>query len=206
MPFKPAPDWVEAFPEEPEAPSPSLPPARQRTRTTPVQPGPHEASHGDASLTASIPAALEETDAPTAEIPVEEETAGSDLAYAVGYKKPPLQTRFKPGHSGNPKGRPKKAKSLNTIVRETLGGKVAVRTAAGTKKISRIEAVLQKTLEQAMKGNPRAQMELIKLWRGAVPDEVVENTATCDEDLTAADFAMLEAYRAQLFRHEGTRP
>lgn len=27
----------------------------------------------------------------------------------VGYKKPPAQTRFKPGQSGNPKGRPKSA-------------------------------------------------------------------------------------------------
>ena len=27
----------------------------------------------------------------------------------VGYKKPPAETRFKPGQSGNPKGRPKSA-------------------------------------------------------------------------------------------------
>ena len=31
----------------------------------------------------------------------------SDAPYAVGNKKPPLHTRFKPGKSGNPSGRPK---------------------------------------------------------------------------------------------------
>jgi hypothetical protein len=30
-----------------------------------------------------------------------------DVPYAVGHKKPPLHTRFPPGQSGNPKGRPK---------------------------------------------------------------------------------------------------
>ena len=27
--------------------------------------------------------------------------------YEIGYGKPPKQTRFKPGQSGNPRGRPK---------------------------------------------------------------------------------------------------
>ena len=32
--------------------------------------------------------------------------------YEVGYGKPPHHTRFKPGVSGNPRGRPKDAKNL----------------------------------------------------------------------------------------------
>ena len=32
-------------------------------------------------------------------------------AYKVGYGKPPQDTRFKPGRSGNPKGRPKGARN-----------------------------------------------------------------------------------------------
>ena len=38
----------------------------------------------------------------------------------VGYGKPPRSRRFKPGQSGNPKGRPKGAKNRDTILRELL--------------------------------------------------------------------------------------
>lgn len=120
--------------------------------------------------------------------------------YEVGYGKPPQHTRFKPGKSGNPRGRPKSAKGLNVLVRETLTKKIAVRTAAGERKISRIEAVLQKTVEQAMKGNPRALAELLKLYGNAVPDEkqVIDAPRETEGDLGAADLAILEALRSQL--------
>lgn len=39
----------------------------------------------------------------------------------VGYGKPPRRTRFKPGHSGNRKGRPKGAESRKAIVRRVAG-------------------------------------------------------------------------------------
>jgi hypothetical protein len=37
----------------------------------------------------------------------------------VGYGRPPAATRFKPGQSGNPKGRPR-GRSLTTILRQSL--------------------------------------------------------------------------------------
>ena len=52
--------------------------------------------------------------------------------FRVGYGKPPHETRFKPGQSGNPGGRPKKnaislveafTRELNTSVTVTEGGK-----------------------------------------------------------------------------------
>ena len=120
--------------------------------------------------------------------------------YEVGYRKPPMQGQFKPGQSGNPHGRKRQSKGLNMIVRETLGGKVTVRTARGTKQISKIEAVLQKTLEKAMKGGARALVELMKLWRAAVPDVYEDhvNAAPRPEKLTAADLAIIDAFRGTL--------
>ncbi len=41
--------------------------------------------------------------------------------YDVGYRKPPKHTRFKPGQSGNPRGRPKGTKNLKTDLIEELG-------------------------------------------------------------------------------------
>lgn len=44
-----------------------------------------------------------------------------DKDYKVGYRKPPEHTRFKPGVSGNPKGKTRKNKTLIEEVREVAG-------------------------------------------------------------------------------------
>ncbi len=46
--------------------------------------------------------------------------------YTVGYGKPPVQTRFQKGRSGNPKGRPRKSKNSATIVKAILEEEVSV--------------------------------------------------------------------------------
>ena len=40
--------------------------------------------------------------------------------YAVGFGKPPRRTRFCKGQSGNPKGRPRGAKNLATLMEKVL--------------------------------------------------------------------------------------
>jgi hypothetical protein len=40
--------------------------------------------------------------------------------YQVGYGKPPKDTRFKKGQSGNPRGRAPGAKNLKTLLIDTL--------------------------------------------------------------------------------------
>lgn len=48
-------------------------------------------------------------------------TDQSDRAYKVGYAKPPVETRFKPGNNANPKGRPRKqGKTLKELLEETV--------------------------------------------------------------------------------------
>ena len=197
MPFNPAPDWISAFPEEDEDQPRQLPPARKRTRTVP----PIDTS--DLLRDTRDPEPTE----PSPTLAEEETGAGSPSpVYEVGYGKPPVTTRFKPGQSGNPRGRPKGAKGLNTIVRETLGAKLVVRTSQGNRQISKIEAVLQKTLEKALKGDARAQFELLKLWRSAVPDVAgPDEGISAEESLSSADLAILAAFEAQLAEQHGER-
>src|ERR1700730_2597206 len=40
--------------------------------------------------------------------------------YAVGYGRPPAETRFQKGQSGNPEGRPRGTKKLVTLLAEVL--------------------------------------------------------------------------------------
>jgi hypothetical protein len=44
--------------------------------------------------------------------------ADNDDDYEVGYKRPPKNSQFKKGQSGNPKGRPKGRKNLRTDLEE----------------------------------------------------------------------------------------
>ena len=61
----------------------------------------------------------------------------------------------------------------------------------------RIEAVLHKTVELAMKGNPRALAEILKLYASAVPETAaIESTTVSAEELTAGDLAILEELKA----------
>ena len=55
-----------------------------------------------------------------------------------------------------------------------------------------LEARVTVPIEQAMKGNPRALAELIKLYSNAVPNEMSQVVPELrDEDLTATDLATL---------------
>ena len=42
--------------------------------------------------------------------------SSSEQRYEVGRGKPPVHTRWKPGQSGNPGGRPKHSRNFGTIV------------------------------------------------------------------------------------------
>ena len=59
----------------------------------------------------------------------------SDGTYSVGYGRPPEETRFKPGQSGNPKGRPKGSKNLRTLFAEELRRSVTLKENGKTRRV-----------------------------------------------------------------------
>lgn len=120
--------------------------------------------------------------------------------YAIGYGKPPVATRFKPGQSGNPKGRPRGAKGIKTLARQIMSEKVAVRTPQGEKRISKIEALLHKGVEQALKGNARLFAHMVSLYAEAVPEIAATTPADVGREklLSATDEAILAELKAQL--------
>lgn len=89
----------------------------------------------------------------------------SESDYDVGYRKPPKHTQFKPGKSGNPKGRPKRRKNYTTIVREALSKKVAVSEGGRVREVSYAEAVVMALTAKALKGDVRAAESLLRLMQ-----------------------------------------
>ena len=74
----------------------------------------------------------------------------------VGYGHPPIESRWKPGQSGNPLGRPKGSKNLRSAIEEILTGKITVTEGNKIRRVTRLEAVHLKQLSLALKGNLKA--------------------------------------------------
>ena len=92
-----------------------------------------------------------------------------DREARVGYKNPPLHTRWAPGClSPNPSGRPKGSKNTCTLITEKLNGKIAVRDGGGrTRKMSRRELGIAKLINRfAETGDANLLLKLHSLEEG----------------------------------------
>jgi hypothetical protein len=84
-------------------------------------------------------------------------------AAAVGYGRPPLDTRFQKGKSGNPRGRPKNSYNLKTLLQKLLTEPITVREGEKRRSLSRLEVVVLRQIESALKGNHQAALATIKM-------------------------------------------
>jgi hypothetical protein len=94
-------------------------------------------------------------------------TDGTEAAegYTVGFRRPPAATRFKPGVSGNPTGRPKGCKNITMRVRDEMTAPVAIREGEKIRKVPMIVAVALRQLQNAIKGNERAATAAFQMAR-----------------------------------------
>ena len=90
-------------------------------------------------------------------------------AYDVGYRKPPLATRFQKGVSGNPRGRPKGARNLSTVVAAALNEKVLITENGRKRRISKYEAAVKQLVNRAAGGPHRLRSAGLGLRRGPRP-------------------------------------
>jgi hypothetical protein len=85
----------------------------------------------------------------------------------VGYCNPPEHRRFKTGQSGNPRGRPKGALNMATVLERTLREKVVINENGTRKTITKLQAALKQLTNKAASGELKALQLLATLVRSA---------------------------------------
>ena len=109
----------------------------------------------------------------------------------VGYGKPPKKYQFKPGKSGNPKGRPKGTRNLVTDLAEELSESIQVNEGGKVKKISKQRAMIKAQVAKALKGDVRAANTLLNLIPRAEESQQAQALA---EELSKTDQEILAEF------------
>ena len=81
----------------------------------------------------------------------------------VGYGNPPEHTRFKKGKSGNPRGRPKGALNIATVLERALRDKVVINENGVRKTVTKLEAAVKQLVNKAASGDLAAMRQLSAL-------------------------------------------
>ena len=109
----------------------------------------------------------------------------------VGYGRPPKHSRFKPGESGNPRGRPKGARGLSELIAKELNSSVTVIENGRRTKIKRRVALAKRLVGDALVGKKSSIDHVMMADRQVM--ETLRKIATAlaseQDDLTRASFA-----------------
>ena len=82
--------------------------------------------------------------------------------YEVGSCRPPRHTRFQPGRSGNPRGRPKGSVNLSTALMRELAQPVEVTKNGRRKRMTKAEVAATQMVDAAARGDQKAIIWLVQ--------------------------------------------
>jgi hypothetical protein len=112
----------------------------------------------------------------------------------------PHPTRFKPGQSGNPKGRPKDAKGAESMARAELKRKVTA-TQNGVRRKMTVEQVAYRRLaDKAIAGDLKALILLLTLAKSLNPSDPGSSEVAVPAE---QDLAIIREYLARKRFQEG---
>jgi len=110
----------------------------------------------------------------------------------VGYGRPPQEHQFRPGTSGNPRGRPRGAKNESTILREILSRKIKNRSGDRVRTITVLEGILLRIADDSLKGDIKSATFLLNRYGSMVSGELQRSEISDD------DRQVLDAYAARV--------
>lgn len=120
--------------------------------------------------------------------------------YEVGRARPPVHSQFKPGQSGNPKGRPKGRKNAITMMDEAAEALITVRENGHERKTPKAAAVFEMLMNKALQGDARAtKLILDHVYR----KEGRSEPPAAEKPLTSLEEGMLDDLFIQLAESRG---
>jgi Family of unknown function (DUF5681) len=114
----------------------------------------------------------------------------------VGYGRPPKATQFKPGKSGNPKGRPKGSLNLVTDLAAELSEQITVREDGRTRRLSKQRALIKSLLAKGIQGDVRAAAAILALYAKVNVDGIDDGSKSLDD----AELAILKRFGPRLLK------
>ena len=123
--------------------------------------------------------------------------------YEVGYGKPPRNTRYELGRSGNPRGRPGGSKNLLTLLNEALKEPVIVVENGRRRKIAKRQAIVTQLVNRSAKADLKAIQILLTMLRDI--ESRADPGSAVPAAFTEADQQIIKRIRARL-RGEKDKP
>ena len=116
--------------------------------------------------------------------------------YTVGYRKPPKGTRFKPGQSGNAKGRPKGSPNLATDLSAELAEQITVREGGQARRVSKQRALIKSLTAKALRGDVRATTALLALYARVISEPPEDDSGSVEDH----ELLILQRFGPRLFK------
>ena len=112
--------------------------------------------------------------------------------YELGYMKPPKSGQFKPGQSGNPKGRPSGSKNIYKLLDDIVNEKIQMTKNGKPVRISKKQAMWFQAVNKAVQGDLKAFQTLLPVMAEA--DHKNEELAKAANAIRQDDMEILKQY------------